>query len=150
MGAPIGPLHVRRSILIHAGPARVWEEFESFDRFAAWFGRGHRLHEFEPELGAQVDLSVAVGSERRHFGGQVVVWQTVQELTFESNWRGAHAWPAPTFITIRLTPLDESTLVEVLHHGFERLGALAADTFQGYEEGWDAKHLVALRGIVEA
>ena len=29
------------------------------------------------------------------------------------------------------------------------LGAEAADNLQGYEQGWDVKHLVALRAIVE-
>ncbi len=39
-------------------------------------------------------------------------------------------------------------MVELFHHGFERLGAEAADNLQGYEEGWDIKHLKALRSIV--
>ena len=58
-------------------------------------------------------------------------------------------WPVPTFMTIRLTPLYDATLVEIFHHGFERLGIDAADNLQGYEEGWDIKHLKALRAIVE-
>ena len=45
--------------------------------------------------------------------------------------------------------LNEATMVELFHHGFERLGAEAADNLQGYEEGWDVKHLKALRSIVE-
>ncbi len=44
MGITISLLNVRRSILIQAPPERVWQEFESFDRFAAWFGLGHELH----------------------------------------------------------------------------------------------------------
>ena len=40
MGLQIGLLNVRRSILIQAPPDRVWQEFETFDRFAAWFNRG--------------------------------------------------------------------------------------------------------------
>ena len=32
MGAEIGTLSVRRSILIDAEPERVWKEFESFER----------------------------------------------------------------------------------------------------------------------
>ncbi len=41
MGMEIGCLYVRRSILIQASPARVWQEFESFDRIAGWLNRGH-------------------------------------------------------------------------------------------------------------
>ena len=149
MGLRIGTLNVRRSILIQAPPERVWQEFESFDRIAAWFGIGHELHRFENKLGGQVDLSVRIDGEQRHFGGSVVVYEHAREVSFESNWRGAHAWPVPTFFTLRLTPLYDGTLVEIFHHGFERLGADAADDLQGYEDGWDVKHLKALRGIVE-
>ena len=149
MGIIISSLNVRRSILIQAPPERVWQEFESFDRFAAWFGQGHELHKFEPKLGAQVEMSVEIDGERRHYGGPVVVLEREREVTFESNWGGPDAWPVPTFFTIRLTPLYEGTMVELFHHGFERLGADAADNLQGYEDGWDVKHLKTLRAIVE-
>ena len=43
MGIEISALHVRRSGLIQAPPERVWQEFTSFDRLAAWFGRGRQL-----------------------------------------------------------------------------------------------------------
>ena len=72
-----------------------------------------------------------------------------REVTFENNWREPYSWPVPTFWTIRLTPLYDGTLVEIFHHGFERLGKAAADNLQGYEEGWDVKHLKALRSLVE-
>ena len=69
-------------------------------------------------------------------------------MSFTSQWDEPHSWPLPTFWTIRLTPVYEGTLVEILHHGFERLGAEAAENLEGYEEGWDIKHLKALRAIV--
>ena len=71
------------------------------------------------------------------------------EVTFECNWQEPYSWPVPTFWTIRLTPSYDGTLVELFHHGFERLGKEAADILQGYEEGWDVKHLKALRSLVE-
>ena len=67
MGLAIGSYHVRQSIAIAATPRRVWEEFASFDRLAAWFSSGHTLYVFEPELGVRVDLSV--NEEKSHFGG---------------------------------------------------------------------------------
>ncbi|MBW2282683.1 MAG: SRPBCC domain-containing protein [Deltaproteobacteria bacterium] len=148
MGIQISPLHVRRSILIQAPPAHVWQEFESFDRIAAWFGRGHELHRFDAKLGGQVEMSVGIDGERRHYGGPVLVFDREREVTFESNWHAPHAWPVPTFFTFRLTPLYDGTGVEIFHHGFDRLGADAADNLQGFEEGWDMKHLTALRSIV--
>lgn len=149
MGITIGLLNVRRSILIQAPPERVWQEFESFDRVAEWFGRGHELHRFEPKLGGQVEMSVVVGDERRHYGGAVVAFDREREVSFESNWQGPHAWAVPTYFTLRLTPVYSDTMVEIFHHGFERFGTEAADILQGYEEGWDVKHLKALRAIVE-
>jgi len=150
MGITIGLLNVRRSILIQAPPGRVWQEFESFERIGSWFGRGHDLHRFEPKPGGHVEMSVVIDGERRHFGGRVVVFDPEREVTFESNWRPPHAWPVPTFFTLRLTPVYEHTLVEIFHHGFERFGPDAADNLQDYEEGWDGKHLKALRAIVES
>jgi len=149
MGINISLLNVRRSILIQAPPARVWQEFESSESISAWFGRGHELHRFEPGLRGAVDMSVEIDGEKRHYGGPVLVWEPEHEVTFESNWEGVHAWPVPTFFTFRLSPLYDGTLVEIFHHGFERLGANAADLLEGYEEGWDIKHLKALRAIVE-
>ncbi len=149
MGMEIGLLNVRRSILIRASPKRVWEEFGSFERMAAWLGRGHELHVFEPRLNGRVDMSVEIDGKRRHYGGPVLVYDPQREVSFESNWEAPHAWPVPTLWTIRLTPLYDATLVEIFHHGFERLGADAADSLQGYEEGWDVRHLKALRSIVE-
>ena len=40
-------------------------------------------------------------------------------------------------------------MVEFFHHGFERLGADAADELEGYEEGWGLTHLASLRSLVE-
>lgn len=150
MGVQISLLNVRRSILIQAPPARVWEEFTSFERIAAWLNRGHTLHVFEPRLGGKTDLSVEIDGKRQHYGGPILIWEPGREVTFESNWEpGPLAWPVPTLWTIRLTPIYDGTLVELFHHGFERLGADAADNLEGYESGWDVKHLKALRSIVE-
>jgi uncharacterized protein YndB with AHSA1/START domain len=149
MGVRIGTLHVRRSIFIQARPEAVWEEFGSFDRLSRWLGLGHTLHALEVVVGAGVDMSVPIDGKERHYGGKVLVVEPERELSFESNWQAPHAWPVPTVWTLRLTPLYEGTLVELFHHGFERLGADAADTLEGYEQGWDVKHLKALRSIVE-
>ena len=148
MGMAIGPLHVRRSILIEALPSRVWQEFESSDQIKAWLNLGHVVHQFEPDVGGAVEMSVEIDGERRYYGGRVLVVERERELSFESQWREPHNWPVPTFWTIRLTALYGGTQVEIFHHGFERLGLEAADNLQGYEEGWDVKHLKALRTIV--
>ena len=149
MGMEISRLYVRRSILIQASPARVWQEFESFERIKAWLNRGHELHTLEPEIGGQVEMSVEIDGQRRHYGGKVLIYEPEREISFDSQWEPPHSWPVPTFWTIKLTSIYDGTLVEIFHHGFERLGKDAADNLQGYEDGWNVIHLKALRSIVE-
>ena len=148
MGVMIGPLHIRRSALIQATPACVWQEFASFDRFAAWFGRGHQLEAYEPEPGGQVRLSVEVGGARRSFGGPILAFEPARELSFSNNWE-SDGWPVPTLITLRLELLYDACHVELFHHGFERLGSDAGAQLRGYEAGWTSHHLEALKAIVE-
>jgi uncharacterized protein YndB with AHSA1/START domain len=153
MGVTIGHLSVRRSTLINAAPERVWLEFATEQKIKAWFGQGHTLHTFEPKLGGKIDMSVehdfGAGPERRSYGGRVVLWEPEREVSAEINWTKPHDWPVPMIWTIRLTPLYENTLVEIIHHGFERLGANAGDELEGYEEGWTNRHLKKLRQIAE-
>lgn len=149
MGLGVGPLHVRRSAFIAAAPERVWQEFETRERLAAWFGIGHTLERFEPRVGGEVRFFVEVDGVKRSFGGRCLVFEPGRELSYESNWLDDRAWPVPLFHTIRLAPIHSGSGVEVLHHGFERLGADAGAELESYEQGWDNHHLIALRAIVE-
>jgi uncharacterized protein YndB with AHSA1/START domain len=148
MRTEIGPLAVRRSIWIAAPPARVWEEIEDVDRMRAWFGTGHRLVRYEPRVGGAVetDAGEVDGAELR-FVGRVVVFDPPGELTFEQDWVG-HGWKAPPLITIRLTPLDGGTMVELFHHGFEATGPDPAEEHRGFEGGWTMRQLDALHEII--
>ena len=149
MGMRVGGLHVRRSQFINGLPGRIWEEFTTFERLAAWFGIGHRLEAYQPCLGGRIDLSVELDGKRRRFGGEVLVFEPNRELSFSENWE-SDGWPVPAYITIRLTAMYGGCHVELFHHGFERLGADAADELEGHELGWHGRHLAALRAIVEA
>src|SRR5262245_17115319 len=146
MPTEIGPLHVRRSIWIDADPERVWEEFGSLERMQAWFGTGHRLVRYEPRVGAVVETDAGdhVDGESLRFVGQVTVFDPPRELSFEQDWVG-HGWKSPPSVTLRLTPLDGGTHVELFHHGFEASGPDAADEHRGFEGGWTTRQLEALR-----
>lgn len=153
MATQIGPLVVRRSILIKAAPERVWQEFESLERMRRWFGTGHTLVVYEPRVGATVETDAGGASpehsgEALRFVGRVVVYDPPRELTFEQDWIG-HGWAQPPLVTIRLTPALGGTLVELMHHGFERLGTDPAEEHRGFEGGWTIRQLEALREIVE-
>ena len=154
-------LVVRRSIHIKAAPERVWEEFTSFERMDAWWGvllgtptagrsLGQRLVAYEPRAGGRVEMEVLLGGEPARYGGPIVAFEPARELTFENDWIPNRGWLQPTFLTIRLTPALGGTLVEVLHHGFERTGEGASEDHAGYEGGWGMTQLNALKRIVEA
>lgn len=145
-----GLLSVRRSILIHASPERVWKEFETFERMRDWWGTGHELVTYEPREGGHIEMSVEVEGEMRRFGGKILVFRPGEELTFEDNWIPVREWPVPVYITLRLTAFQGGTLVELLVHGFERFGDMAGERHRGLERGWSVRQLEALRAIVEA
>ncbi len=149
MGIEIGVLAVRRSVLIKATTERVWQEFETFEKMRAWFGRGHTLVKYEPRAGGDIELFVVHEGAERHFGGRIVVYEPGRELTFEDDWIPNEGWLEPTYITIRLRPALGGTLVELFHHSIERIGADADQQHLGFEKGWTPNHLEALKGIVE-
>jgi uncharacterized protein YndB with AHSA1/START domain len=145
----ISPLAVRRAIFIAAKPQRVWKEFETFDRMRDWWGTGHELVKYEPREGGSIEMAVEVEGEMRRFGGKILVFRDSEELTFEDNWIPEREWPVPVYITLRLEPFERGTLVELLVHGFERLGDLAGEWHRGLEGGWTVRQIDALRAIVE-
>jgi uncharacterized protein YndB with AHSA1/START domain len=144
-----GKLAVRRSMFIGAPPDRIWREFEDQERMSRWWGIGHKLVTYEPRVGGTIEMEVEVDGAPHRFGGRIVTFEPGRELTWEDNWIGPLAWSTTIFSTLRLTPVGDGTLVEFIKHGFERLGAKAAETHRGLEGGWSITQLEALRRIVE-
>jgi uncharacterized protein YndB with AHSA1/START domain len=154
-------LSVRRSIFIKASPDRVWREFESHDRMTRWWGvlrepqeigkpNGMELVSYAPRVGAMVEMRIKNADGLWRFGGAVTVFDPPRELTFENDWlEPSEGWLQPTYITLRLTPALDGTIVELLHHGFERIGPNGAGTHAGYEGGWGMLQLDTLRVLVE-
>jgi uncharacterized protein YndB with AHSA1/START domain len=154
-------LVVRRSIHIAASPDRVWEEFASFERMKKWWGlmiaapqagtpNGQRLLTYEPRQGGRIEMEVEMQESPLRYGGTIVTMEPGRELTFECDWIPNQGWLLPTFLTIRLTPALGGTLVELLHHGFERTGDHGAAEHAEYEGGWGMTQLKALRDLVKA
>jgi len=108
----------------------------------------HQLEVYEPEVRGQVLFSVDIDGAKRSFGGPILIFEPARELTFSNNWE-SDGWPVPTLLTLRLTPLFDACQIELFHHGFERLGGIAAAELQDYEAGWHSRHLEALKAIVE-
>jgi uncharacterized protein YndB with AHSA1/START domain len=149
-----GALVIRRSIQIKASPERIWREFESFERFSAWWttdepDRREGVRKYEPRVGGRVEMPCEWDGGSCVFAGDIVRIEPARELTFELSVEGA-GWDAPSYVTIRLTPNAYGTLVEILHYGFENIGPAAVQQFGDFEGGWDLRELRALRAIVEA
>lgn len=154
-------LVVRRSIHIRATPERVWEEFRDFERMNGWWGltlgppeagtpNGQRLKIYEPHLGGRIEMEVLFDGAPVRYGGKIIVFEPGRELTFECDWIPNQGWLHPTFLTIRLTPALGGTLVELMHHGFERTGDNGSEEHAGYEGGWGMTQLQALRKVAVA
>lgn len=154
-------LKVRRSIFIAAAPQRVWQEFTTQPRMDRWWGAiisepvagtpaGHRLVTYEPHLGGKIEMEVSMNGSPVRYGGVIKVFDAVREFGFENDWIPNQGWKAPTYMTVRLTPAMNGTLVELFHHGFEHTGGNVASEHAGYEQGWGMTQLNALKRMVEA
>ena len=154
-------LKVRRSIHITATPARVWQEFTTHERMNLWWGAiisepvagtpaGQRLVAYEPKIGGRVVMEVGMNGSPVRYGGGINVFEAGREFGFENDWIPNQGWKSPTYMTVRLTPALNGTLVELFHHGFERTGGDVAAEHAGYEQGWGMTQLNALKRVIEA
>lgn len=153
-------LRVRRSILIDANPDTIWRAFSAKAEMDKWWGKmigtpeagessGQWLDVYEPREGGRVVMAVMMDGERTTYGGAIKTFAPARELTFENDWIPSQGWAAPTYITLRLTPALGGTLVELFHHGFERIGGDAADMHAAFEQGWGMTQLDALKELFE-
>jgi uncharacterized protein YndB with AHSA1/START domain len=158
----VTPLVVRRSIFIKAPPERVWRAFETHERMTRWWGvlrdppeigkpNGMELVTYEARVGGMLEMRIKNADGVWRFGGKITVFDPARELTFENNWfePGDFRYAAPTYITLRLTAATGGTMVELLHHGFERCGRDPGEEHRGYEGGWGMLQLETLRELVE-
>lgn len=146
MTTAIGELAVRRSIVIAAPRERVWEEFGSAERMKQWFVCERLV--LEPREGGRFETEGDHGSIHYVFGGKVVRYQPPREVTVEWGWVPPR-WPDVTLLSFLLEPEGGGTRVEIVHHGFERLGAWAREVYESFEGGWDLSELEALKRAVE-
>ncbi|MBI1212092.1 MAG: hypothetical protein GC190_11560 [Alphaproteobacteria bacterium] len=152
-------LKVRRSILINAAPEAVWQKFADHKSMESWWGyrtgtpeagtsKGQYLDRYEPQVGGRIVMSVNWNGERVSYGGKILSFAQ-GGITFENNWIPSQGWKAPTYITIRIAPALNGTLVELFHHGFERIGGDVAAEHEGFEAGWGMTQLSELKRICE-
>ena len=150
-------LRVRRSVLVPASPREVWSYFASREAMQHWWGivrelpeagrsDGQWLDVYEPCEGGRIMMSVMLDGVRTSYGGRIVRFVPREELRFENDW-DPPVFEQPSLVSIRLVGVDEGTVVELHHYGFERTGADAGETHLGYESGWGTTQLAALRAL---
>lgn len=111
----------------------VWAE-----RTSLWWPPGHsvsgapELVAFEPRAGGRIFERARDGAE--HEWGEVLAWEPPHRLRYLWHLRFDRA--DATEVEITFAPAPEGTAVRILHSGWERLGARAAERRERNQRGW--------------
>jgi len=149
-----GALVARRSLVIRATQDRIWEEIASKERFAAWWGVETEVMKtavlrWDAREGGWFENTGTYGGSPINFKGRIVVFDPPREATFE--WTAPESgWTEPTYVSVRLRPLEAGTLAEIVHFGWEALGEAGPELHQVFERGWSLAELEALKQRAEA
>ena len=88
---------------------------------------------FEPEIGGRIFERDVDGAEQ--------VWGTVLEWDpphrFLHTWHPGRGEATAQRVEMRFRPEGDGTRVELIHTGWEELGADATEIFENYDRGWD-------------
>lgn len=101
------------------------------DRASFGGDRAHELH-FEPFVGGRFYERYTDGEE--HAAGQVLRWEPPRCIAY--TWQHDN-WAGPTEVEVRfIAEAPGVTRVELEHRAWDRLGAIAAEMREMYENGW--------------
>jgi uncharacterized protein YndB with AHSA1/START domain len=137
MTAELGTMAIRKTARVRLGVERAFELFTA--RMGDWWPTAsHSLHGervaevvVEPRQGGRVFERTEDGEEA-DWGG-ILAWEPPRRLVLE--WRVNPA-VAATEVEVRFAAEGDGTRVELVHRGWERLGAAADEGRGSYEEGW--------------
>ena len=108
------------------------------ERTSLWWPPGHSVSgapefvAFDPFAGGRI-YEVAPGGEE-HEWGEVLAWEPPRLLRYTWHLRFDRA--DATDVEVRFEPVGEATRVTIVHSGWERLGARAAERRERNERGW--------------
>jgi len=112
----------------------VWAE-----RTSLWWPAGHSVSgahglavTFEPRPGGRIFERTPAGDE--HDWGEVLEWEPPRRLAYLWHLRQDRA--DATRVEIAFVPSQAGTRVTIVHRGWERLGARAADLRDRNRRGW--------------
>ncbi len=145
-------LQIQFEIEINAPPEKVWAKLATLEGMNEWLSK--KLI-FEFREGGQFRMDVSIPGDGDYvFFGEVVKVEPNKELAFTwtEHEKGKDPWPISTFVSFKLKPSKNGTLVSMIHTGFEALlGNLARKEYEGHIVGWErAGTLQELKAAVEA
>ena len=77
--------------------------------------------------------------------GRVILWEPFHKVSF--YWYPGRAADTAQEVTVTFNEISTGTLVELVHTGWETLGAVAQARRDGYDTGWD---YVLAKYVIEA
>jgi uncharacterized protein YndB with AHSA1/START domain len=128
---------------------------QAFDLFTARIGKwwpllAHSVGKdqaetcfFEGWLGGRIVEVLKDGSHLEW--GRVLAWEPFHKVSF--SWYPGHTPDTPQEVTVTFSEVAGGSLIELVHIGWETLGAQAQARRNGYETGWD---FVLAKYIIEA
>lgn len=96
---------------------------------------------FEGWVGGRIMEVLRDGSQSEW--GKVLVWQPYELVKFQ--WYPGRTADSAQEVTVSFREIEDGTLVDLVHVGWETLGAQAQAARTGYDSGWDfvlAKYIV--------
>jgi uncharacterized protein YndB with AHSA1/START domain len=112
----------------------VWTE-----RTSLWWPKSHSVSgddgltvTIEPRPGGRIFERTSGGEE--HDWGEILEWEPPRRLTY--RWHLRQDREDATHVEISFAPAADGTAVTILHSGWERLGAHAAELRERNVRGW--------------
>jgi uncharacterized protein YndB with AHSA1/START domain len=141
-----GPPPLRTSFVVACPPTTAFETWTQ--RFGSWWPADHtitgrpELVSLEPRLGGRIHERGPDGTE--HDWGQITVWEPPHRLGYLWHLRRDRADATDVEITFR--EQGGSTLVEIEHRGWERLGGDGPVWRERNRDGWSTllPHFIGL------
>lgn len=138
-------LEIRMTTHVAAPHGRVWRAVSTQEGLRHWLGGDL---DFEPAVGGRVVLRGQHGPNPFVFSGSVLELTAPQRLVF--TWEATDTpFAVSSLLTVELQPEGTGTRVLLMHHGFERLPAVAHERFLDFAGGWDASELLRLQDYLD-
>ena len=131
-------LVVRKSVFVRCSPEHAFHVYT--EKMSDWYPlEGHSLFDdpdgtvvWERRVGGRVYERSTSGEEG--VWGTIVAWNPPHALSM--TWHPGRGEETAQELTVRFSGEECGTRVEIVHTGWERLGADARARMAGYETGW--------------